>query len=93
MSQKINLVKYLTYWALMICSKNRIDVKIKKITDIFLRNGCPDNIISTSIGSTISKFNSIKSIGPSKCLVYMKVPWISAISQLFADKISGLVMC
>ena len=61
----------------MICSKNRIDSEIKMITNIFLRKEYPDNIISTSIGSTISKFNSIKSIGPSecpRCLMFFTLP-------------------
>ena len=46
----------------MIYSESRIDVEIKKITDIFLRNGYPDNVLSSSIRSMISKFNSFKSI-------------------------------
>ena len=91
-SRKINLLKCLTRWALIICSKSRIDAEIKKITDIVPRNGYSENVISSSIRSTISKFNSIKSFGLSKCLVYMKIPRIGAVHQLFADKIFLLVM-
>ena len=28
----------------MICSNNRIDAEIKNVTDIFLKNGYPDNV-------------------------------------------------
>ena len=43
----------------MICSKSRVDAEIRKITDIFLRNGYPDNVVSSSIGSTLPKFDSV----------------------------------
>ena len=66
----------------MICSKSRIDAEIKKVS-IFLRNEYQENVISSGIGSTISKFNSIESIGPSKCSVYMKIPWIGVVSLFF----------
>ena len=76
----------------MICSKSRIDAEIKKITDIFLRNGYPDNIISSNIRSTISKFNSIKSFGLSKHPVYVKLSWFGVVSRFLADIISGSIM-
>ena len=66
----------------MICSKRRIDAEMKKVTDIFLRNGYPDNVISSSIRLTISQFNCIKSFGPSKCPAYVKLPWIGLVSRL-----------
>ena len=76
----------------MICSKSRIDAESKKVSDIFLRNEYQDNVILSGIGSTISKCNSIESIGSSKCSVYMRIPWIGAVSLYFADKISGSVI-
>ena len=81
-SRKINFVKCLTYGALMICSTSRIDAEIKKVTEIFLKNGSPDNIIKS--------IDAIRSFDPSKYPVYVKLPWIGLVSQLFADNISRL---
>ena len=41
----------------------------------------------------VLKFKAIQSFSSSKCLVHMKLLWIGSVSQLFAVKISGLVMC
>ena len=90
-ARKINLVICLTYRALMICSDSRIESKIKKVTDIFLLNGYPDNVSSNSMGSTIEKCNTCKSFGPLKCPVYSKLPWIGPVRLLFADNISKAV--
>ena len=90
--RKGKLVKYVTNRTLMICSESRIDAEIKTFTDIFLRNGYPDNVISSSIRSTISKFNSINSFCPTKSSVSVKLPWIGAVRQLLADNIFGLIM-
>ena len=66
--------------------------KLKLITDIFLGNGSPDNVIFSNIESALSKFNSIKSFRSSECPVCVKIPSIGAVGQHFANKISGLVM-
>ena len=55
----------------------------------FLKNGYPDNVLSNSIRSTIVKFNTRKSFGLLKCPVYIKLPWIVPVNQVFADNISG----
>ena len=57
--------------------------KLKMITDIFLRNGYPDNAISSRIRSMISLFKSIKSFGLSRCPVYVKIPWVGVVSLFF----------
>ena len=75
-----NLAIHLTHQALVIRTVGSM-WKLK-ITDIFLSNR----------SSRISKFNSTKSFGLSKCSIYVKILWIGAASQLFADNISGSVM-
>ena len=58
--------------------------RYSKITDNFLRNRYPENVILSCIRSTTLKFNTIKSFGP----VYVNLPWIGSVSQLIGDKIS-----
>ena len=92
-SRKIDFVKCLTHLAFLICSNNQINAGIQKVTDIFLRNVYPENVLLSRIRSAISKFNTIKSFGLSKCRVLVKILWIGPVRQLFADKIFGSIMC
>ena len=61
------------------------------ITDIFPKNWNLD-IISRSIRSTISPFNFMRSFCPSRCSVYVKIPWIRAVFLFFEDKITRSIM-
>ena len=88
-SRKINFIKCHSHQSLKICSNSRINAETKKVTDIFRRNGYPDNVILSSIRSTISKFNSIKSFGPSKCPVYVKLPGIGLLASYLLTKSRG----
>ena len=75
----------------LYCSDSRIESEIRKVTDIFLKNRYPDNVISNCMRSMIIKFNTCKSFGPLKCSVYIKLLWIGMVSQVFADNISKSV--
>ena len=44
------------------------------------------------INLTVNKFRNNKPFGPSKCPVYVRLPWIGPTSQTIANKISSSVM-
>lgn len=57
----------------MICSEWNNDAKLREITNIFLATGYPEVIIKTNIRLIISMFNEIKTSGPPKCHLYMRL--------------------
>lgn len=72
-SRKINLIKTPTDQVLIKCSKLKPDAKLMKIT-IFFDRGHPKSVIQTNIRLIISKFNEIKTLGSTKCHVYVRLP-------------------
>ena len=44
----------------MICSESRLEIELKKITDIFLFDNYPEKVILSCIEFRISKFNKNK---------------------------------
>ena len=62
---------------------------------VYLGNGYPEEVIVDTIDKTVYKFrNNIRSFGPSKCPVYVRLPWIGSPSQLIADKVSfSIIRC
>ena len=52
----------------------------------------PGCCVVDTIKKTVNKFrDNIRPLGPSKCPVYVGVPWIGLPSQLIADKVSSSV--
>ena len=74
--QKTNLISTLVHRALMICTKSKLNQKIKHIKNILLDYGFPESIIDSSISKKIAQFSMPKRFGPEKCQVYLRVPWI-----------------
>ena len=74
--QKINLISTLVHWALMICTKSKLNKEIKHIKNILLNNGYPESIIDSNISKKIAQFSMPKQFGPEKCPVYLRVSWI-----------------
>ena len=74
-SRKVNLIKYLTFRALKICSDNKFKSEFKQIRNLFLGNGYPEEVIVDPINKTVNKFrNNIRPFGPSKCWDYVGIP-------------------
>ena len=67
---------YIVHRALLICTKRRLNRKIKRIQKILLDIGYPKNVINTQITKKIAQFSTLKRFGPEKCLVYLRIPWI-----------------
>ena len=91
-SRKLNLIRYLSYRVVNIYSDCKIENELKAIKDIFIDNGCTEDVIDVNIRHTVTKFkNTNKVFGPPRCPVYFKLPWVSSASQSFADNIASSV--
>ena len=64
----------------MICTKSKLNEKIKNIKNILLDNGYPESIIDSNIFKKIAQFSMPKRFGREKCPVYLSVPWIGKAS-------------
>ena len=90
-SRKVNLIECLTFRALKICS-DKIKSEFEQIKNSFLGNGYSEEYILDTINKTVNKFrNDIRPFGLSKCLVYVRHPWIGSPTQLIVDKFSSSV--
>ena len=87
--RKVNLTKCLTFRALKICSDNKIKSEFEQIYFGYL-----EEVIDHTINKTVNMFmNNVRPLGPSKCPVYVRFPWIGSFSQLIADIFSCSVSC
>ena len=78
--QKTNFILTLVHRALMICTKSKLNEKIKHTKNILLNNGYPESIIDSNISKKIAQFSRPKRFGPEKCPVYLRVPWMGKAS-------------
>ena len=90
LGRKDNLIKCLTFRALKTCSDNKIESEFEQIKNLFLGNGYPEEVIVDTINKTVDKFN-IRPFGPTKCPVYVRLPWTRSPSQLIVNKVSSSV--
>ena len=73
-SWKVNLIKCLTFRALMICSDNKIKSEFEQIKNVFLSNGYPEEVIVDTINAIVKTFrNNIRPFGSRKCPVYVRL--------------------
>lgn len=47
----------------------------------------------TTTERKILKFNGVKVFGPPKCPVYVRLPWIGPVSQVYTEKIYSFKPC
>ena len=64
----------------MICTKFKLNEKIKHIKNILLDNDYPESIIDSNISKKITQFSMPKRFGTEKCPVYLRVLWIGKAS-------------
>ena len=72
-------------------SSSKLDSELEKLTKIFLENGYPEDVISVYIKEKIGNFSADIKIGPQKCLVYLKLPWIGNSSLSFESQIKQAI--
>ena len=86
-TRKISLIKTLVYRALMICSKTKLGPELDKIKQLVIEYGYPANVLLSCINQKLANFAAEKPVGPEKCPVYLKLPWIGNISSKFENQI------
>ena len=55
-SRKLNLIKCLSFRALIVCSDSKIEEELKVIKELFLMKGYPEEAIDDNINLTSTKF-------------------------------------
>ena len=79
-TRKISLIKTLDHRALMICSKTKLGLELNKIKQLLIENKYPADVLLSCINQKLASFTAEKPIGPEKCPVYLKLPWIGNVS-------------
>ena len=93
-SRKLNLIRCLSYRALNIWSDSKIEEELKVIKEIFINNGYPEEVIDDIIKFAVTRLkNKNKIVGPPKCPVYFRLPWVGSANQSFAERIATSVYC
>ena len=91
-SRKLNLIRFLSYRALNICSDCKIEDEFKVIKDKFINNGYPAEVTDDNIKFTVTRLkNKNRTFGPPKFPVYFRLPWVGSASQSFAERIASAV--
>ena len=60
----------------MICSKTKLGPELDKIKQLLIENGYSADVLLSYINQKLATFAAEKPIGPEKCPVYLKLPWI-----------------
>ena len=89
---KLNLMRCFSFRALNICCDSTIKDEVKVIKEIFINNGCPEEVMGDNIKLTVTRLkNKNKIFGPPKCSVYFRLPWVGPASQSFAEEVASSV--
>ena len=88
---KINLINTLVHRALMICSEPKLNLELAEIKSTLINNGYPEDLISACFRNKIAGFSADKKIGPQKCPVYLKLPYIGNVSLRFERQIKTAI--
>ena len=75
----------------MICSKTKWGSELDKIEQLFNENGYPTDVLLSCINQKLSNFAAEKTLGPEKCPVYLKLPWIGNESSKFENQNSKAI--
>ena len=89
--RKTNLILTLTHRTLAICSPERLPSKLDKIKFILLTNGFPEHVIKSFISMKMKQFHALPKVGPEKCPVYLRLPWLGSVSTRFEKQVKSAV--
>ena len=73
MKMKVNLIRTLWHRAHRICSPELFSNEISQIKVLLNKNGYPQEFIN----KTINSLNKSKVLGPEKCVMTLKLPFIN----------------
>ena len=75
----------------MICSKTKLGSELDKTKQLLIENGYPADVLLSCINQKLANFAAEKPIGPEKCPVYLKLPWVGNVSSKFENQISKAI--
>ena len=81
MSMKLNLIDMLVHRAVKICSKSQLTDELEKVRSILVGNGYPLEVIEKNINLKLKKYECAPTLGPRKCPVYLKLPYLGDTSE------------
>ena len=90
-TRKISLVKTLVHRALMICSKAKLGPELDKVKQLLIENRYPAAAVLSCINQKLANFAAEEPIGPEKCPVHLKLPWIGNVSSKLENQISKAI--
>ena len=85
--QKLGVLTGMVKRFTRLCSPCFLEGELKTLQNTFLSLGYPGNLVSKVITRARSS-TALKMIGPQKCPVYLKLPYLGNISERFSKKIS-----
>ena len=91
MKRKTNLISTLVHRALVICLKSTLQNELSNIPSILINNGYPEAVINTVITKKINQFRRPTQLGPKKCPVYLRLPWLGNVSMRYEMQIKTAV--
>ena len=89
--RKTNLILTLTHRALAICSPERLPSELDKNKFILLANGYPEHVIKSFMAMKMKQFHALPKVGPEKCPVYLRLPWLCSVSTRFEKQVKSAV--
>ena len=81
--QKVSLINCLIDRTYKISSEKFLQSDLKKLKSVFFSNGYPERIHDRAFNQS----EKDQPIGPAKCPIYLKLPWIGQISETFGQSI------
>ena len=70
----------------MIYSKTNIGSVLDWVKQLLIENGYPDDVLLSCTKQKLANFAAEKPLGPEKCPVYQKLPWIGNVSSKFENQ-------
>ena len=91
LKRKINLIRTLCHRAHLICSPEFFEDEIEYIKTLLYKNGYPPELVSRVIKSHLNGLKKDKEIGPEKCVITLKIPYINKRSVYLEKNIKQLI--
>ena len=89
--RKTDLISTLVHRAFMICSKSKLEPELNKIRSIFINNGYPEDVITSTFQRKLKQLHARLIHSTDKCPVYLHVPRLGNVSTRFEKQISSAV--
>ena len=87
LKRKVNLIRTLCHRAHKICSPELLLSEIKQIKTLLNKNGYPQELVNKTIHLHVKNLDRLKTVGPEKCVVTLKIPFINKSLEMLEKKI------